>query len=247
MASPPSSATAGAAVAAVALAGVVDNLARTLPVTAATSQAAIGAARYVSRIAAPRVTALADAAAIAAALIGAVQALARDAAPADASAGLYAAATATQACAPTSASPALMRSYSLARALCVGLEVACLGEAFLAEARTDFADRQSAVAARARITAAMDGATDRIAGALGQAPLETLGTAARQSAAFLVAELSSLQPIARVRTARSLPATALAWALYRDPNRAAELVARNRTATPFFMATTLEALTPDAV
>ncbi|MEE7460691.1 hypothetical protein MFUR16E_04755 [Methylobacterium fujisawaense] len=246
MASPPSSALAGTAVSAVALAGVVDTLARTLPVPAPTAQAAIAKARYITVIAAPGITTLGDVAAVAAGLIGAVQALARDAAPADASAGLYAAAAATQACAPTSASPALTQAYALARALCVGVEAACLGEAFLAEARTDFADRQSAVAARQRIAVAMDGATDRVAAALGQATLDTLNTAARQASTFLMAELATLRPIARVRTARSMPAMALAWALYRNPARATELVARNRVATPFFMPTILEAVTPDA-
>lgn len=245
MAAPPSSAIAGAAVAAQALSGVLSDLARTLPVPTVTAQAAVATARRIDRTRAPRIVTLTDVATIGADLVGALQRLARDAGPADASAGLYIAAAATRGCAPVSASPALTQAYALARALCVGLEAAALGEAFLAEARTDFADRQSATAARARIGAAMDGAADRISAALGQVALEILGTAARQTSAFLVAEAATLRPIARVMTARSLPSTALGWGLYRDPARATDLVARNRCGTPFHMPTVLEALTPD--
>ena len=244
MAAPPSSAIAGAAVAAMALSGVLGDLAGTLPVPTATSQSVRALTRRIAQIRAPRLVALSDAAAIAASLVGGLQALARDATPSDAAAGLYAAATATQICVPISASPVLTQAYSLARALCVAVEAAALGEAFLAEARTDFADRQSATAARARIGAAMDGATDRVAASLGPAALDVLGPAARRASADLVTEAATLQPIARVKSAKSMPSTALAWALYQDPTRAADLVARNRSGTSLFMPTTFEALTP---
>jgi len=246
MASPPSSAIAGAAVSAVALANVVAGLTRGLPLPAATAQSALSACRRIASITAPRLSALTDAAGIAAELIASIQAVARDADPADASAGLYDAALSTRACAPSSTSPVLTQSYSLARALCVGVEAACLGEAFLCEARTEFGDRQAASAARDRITAALEGSVDRVAAALGQPAAFVLTTAANQTCAHLVDLSGSLQPLIRAQAARSFPSTALAWSLYADPSRAPELVARNRVGTPFHMPATFEALAPKA-
>lgn len=244
MASPPSSAIAGAAVSAVALANVVAGLTRGLPLPAVTAQNAMSACRRIAGITAPRLFTLDAAAAVAAELIATVQAIARDADPADASANLYDAAVATRACAPSSASPVLTQAYSLARALCVSVEAACLGEAFLCESRTDFGDRQAASAARDRITAALEGAVDQVAAALGQPAAFVLTTAANQTCAHLVDLSGSLQPLIRVQAARSFPSTALAWSLYADPTRAAELVARNRVGTPFHMPASFEALAP---
>ena len=246
MDSPPSSAVAGAAAAASALGDVVAGLARALPVPADAARSALSVARRAAQIQAPRIIVPADVAAIAAILVTTVQALARAGEPADASAGLYAAAAATRACAPGSASPALTLAYGLARALCIGVEAACLGEAFLAEARTGFADRQAASAARARIRDAYDGAADRIAAALGQRTLIVLDTAAREASTFLVQEASSLRPVIRVDAARSFPAASLAWSLYADPSRAAELLARNGCGTPFHMPASFEAPSPKA-
>lgn len=246
MASPPSSAVAGAAVAAIALSGVVTDLARTLPLPTDTARAGLSTARRIARVQAPRLFTPKDAAAIAAALVQTVQDLARDAPPADASAGLYAASAATRFCAPASASPVLTRAYGLARAICVGVEAACLGEAFLCEARTDFGDRQAASAARDRITAALDGALDRVAVALGQRAAVVLTTAAGECCAYLVERAGSLQPLVQVAAARSMPSTALAWSLYADPSRARELVARNAVGTPFHMPAAFEALAPKA-
>ena len=246
MASPPSSAVAGAAVSATALAGVVAGLVRSLPLPAARAQPALSACRRIASITAPRIFTLADAASVAATLIATVQGAARDAAPGDASAGLYDAAAATRACAPASASPVLTQAYSLARALCVGVEAACLGEAFLCEARTEFGDRQAASAARDRITAALDGAVDRVAAALGQPAAFVLTTAVNQTCAHLVDISGSLQPLIRAQAGRSFPSTALAWTLYADPARAPELVARNRIGTPFFCPAIIEAIAPKA-
>ncbi|MGU3417646.1 hypothetical protein [Methylobacterium sp. D54C] len=244
MASPPSSAIAGAAVSAVALANVVAGLSRGLPLPAETAQPALSACRRIAGIAAPRLFTLAGAAAIAAELIATVQKVARDAAPADASAGLYDAALATRACAPSSASPVLTQAYGLARAMCIAVEAACIGEAFLCEARTEFGDRQAASAARDRITAALDGAIDRVAAALGQPAAFVLSTAAGQTCAHLVDLSGSLQPLIRAQAGRSFPSTALAWSLYADPSRAPELLARNRVGTPFHMPASFEAVAP---
>jgi hypothetical protein len=229
-----------------ALANVVAGLVRGLPLPASRAQPALSACRRIAGITAPRIFTLADAASVAATLVATVQSVARDAAPGDASAGLYDAAAATRACTPTSASPVLTQAYSLARALCAGVEAACLGEAFLCEARTEFGDRQAASAARDRITAALDGAVDRVAAALGQPTAFLLTTAAGQTCAHLVDISGSLQPLIRAQAGRSFPSTALAWTLYADPARAPELVARNRVGTPFHMPASFEALAPKA-
>lgn len=245
MASPPSSALAGAAVSGVALAGVVADLAGSLPVATTSAQAAMVAAREVRLVTAPRIVAVSDVGAVAGSLVAAVQALARSCAPADAASALYVAAAATQACAPTSASPVLTQVYGLARALCLSVEMACLGEAFVAEARTGFADRDAASAARVRVRIAYDGAADRIAALLGEDILAIFGIAAREALAYLVQEAATIQPLIRVQAAKSFPAAALAWSLYADPERAGELMARNDVGTPFHMPAQIEAVSPE--
>lgn len=193
---------------------------------------------------APRIQSRADVAAIAATLITSVQSLARACDPADAATGLYAAAEGTRRCAPSSASPVLTQDYGLARAVCIGMEVACLGEAFLCEARTAFGDRQAANAARDRISAALDQAADRVAESLGQPAVFALSTAASQTCAYLVDLIGNLRPVVLVEAGRSYPSTRLAWALYADPARAEDLMARNRCGTPLFMPASFEALAP---
>lgn len=147
---------------------------------------------------------------------------------------------------PPTRSPAKRRASGLGRALLACSEAAMLGQAFLAEARSDFADRQSAVDARGRIAAAMDDCSDRIAAASGMTIFGLLSEAARQATEFLVAEASELKPVVQVEAQRSFPSSALAWSLYGDPARATELVSRNRVGTPLFMPPVIEALSPDA-
>ena len=238
----PSGALGGAAVSAVALAGVVADLAAGLPLPADVALAVSGTCRRIARVAAPRAFSAADVAAIGVDLVAAIQAAARGAEAGDASAGLYAAASRTQACVPVSASPVLTRLYRFAAMLAASCEVACLGEAFLAEARTGFADRRAASAARVRIRNAYDGASDRVAVLLGQPALMLLDSVAREASAHLVQEATSLRPVVLVQAGGSVPAAALGWSLYGDPERAAELMARNAVGTPFHMPATIEAV-----
>lgn len=242
----PGGALAGAAVSAAALAGIVDDFVSGLPMSESTAMGVVVAMRRVVRVSAPRITVPADVAAISTILIVHIQAGARAATPRDAADRLYEAAARSSGAYPASASPALTREYGLARALAAGVETACLGEAFLAEARTAFPDRQAATEARNRITAAMDGATDRIAAILGQPTIAVLSAAARECSAFLVRNAADLQPIVSVDAMRSYPSTAVAWALYGDPQRAGELIERNRVGTPLFMPASIEAISPKA-
>lgn len=240
----PSSALAAEAVSAIALANIVGDLTRALPLPGATALKVSASCRRLAEISAPRLRSPADVGALSEALIGNVQAAARAAIPADASAVLYEAAALAAFAYPATSSPVLTRAYGLARALAASIEAACLGEAFLAEARTAYPDRRAAAQARARIEAAMERASDRIAATLGQAVLGILSTAARECSAFIVQAATSLRPVIRVEGMRSFPSTALAWALYADPAMAPDLVARNRCGTPLFMPATLEALAP---
>jgi hypothetical protein len=242
----PSGVLAGGAVSAAALAGIVGEVAASLPLPDAVATASATATRRIIRVAAPRVTSLADIAAIGASLVSTVQAIARAAEPRDAATLLYVAGARASVTFPRSASPALTRDYGLARALAAGVETACLGEAFLAEARTEFPDRRAATEARDRIGSSLDAAVDRIAATLGQAVVAVIMRVARETSGHLVRMSADLQPVVRVDAQRSAPSTALAWHLYGDPQRAGELVDRNRCGTPLFMPASIEAVAPNA-
>ena len=157
----------------------------------------------------------------------------------------YAAAISVTTALPFIASPGRQYAAFLARALCAATEAAYLGQAFLAEARSNFTDRQSALDAQGRIAAALDGARDRIARCAGSQIYGILADAAQQATAYIVAIATDLKPIVRVKAPRSAPSTALAYALYGDPERGAELALRNSCATSLFMPAEFEALAPD--
>lgn len=246
MALVPSGALSGAAASAIALADVVARFARQVPLPTETALSTARTCRQLGAVQAVRLRGAGDVAALAARLTTTLQVAARAAEPADAAPLLYAAADGAQACVPRSASPILTRRFRLAAALSAGLEVTALGEAFLAEARTGFADQRAAVAARARIASAFDAAAERIGAQLGQEVLATLQTAVRETTRHLVELATTLQPVVRVETQGSLPSTALAFGLYGDPARAPDLVARNAVGTSLFMPTSLEAVAPKA-
>ena len=93
-------------------------------------------------------------------------------------------------------------------------------QCFVAEAKTNFGDRQSAIAGRARIAAAMDASLDRIAAATGQPIVDLLGQVARTASKHIATVAADLRPVVQVRTPRSAPSSAIAFALYGDPSRA---------------------------
>ncbi|MBI1202540.1 MAG: hypothetical protein GC182_08520 [Rhodopseudomonas sp.] len=59
---------------------------------------------------------------------------------------------------------------------------------------------------------------------------------------YLSRLITDLKPLVTVETAMRLPAVVMAWRLYADPARAAELVARNAVRHPSFMPVAFEAL-----
>lgn len=87
--------------------------------------------------------------------------------------------------------------------------------------------------------------TETVVGAglhLGDAVAAWLSAMTGEAALNLSRRAATLAPIVRVETALSLPASRLAYDLYGDAGRAAELVDRNRAATPAMMPTRIEAL-----
>jgi prophage DNA circulation protein len=109
--------------------------------------------------------------------------------------------------------------------------------------RLDFATRQQAQQARARLVAVMEPLLDRAAT---ETELLTVVVGAYgQALAAIDAEILSLKPLARVVTGQSQPACLLAWQLYSDTTRAAELVRLNNARCPEFMPVEILAPLPD--
>ncbi len=117
------------------------------------------------------------------------------------------------------------------------LVVACF-----ATVRSDYAARPDAQAARVALSAQADAVIDD-AGALYGAEVHSwlirlVGEAVLQISAIA----ATRAPLVRLETGLSLPSSLLAYDLYGDPARGAELVYRNRTGTPQLMPVILEAL-----
>jgi hypothetical protein len=115
--------------------------------------------------------------------------------------------------------------------------------AALATVRGGYAVRQDAMAARADLSAAVSPILGSI-GVLGYEAEDWLSGLTGDAITALSREAADRAPLVRVETGVSLPATVLAWRLYGDPARAADLVARNRVATPCLMPAAFEAAAP---
>lgn len=109
-----------------------------------------------------------------------------------------------------------------------------------AAVRASYATRQDAIAARARIAAAAD-ALYPLAAPAGPDAFDFIVRLAGSVVTGLSALAASRAPMVRVEINMSAPSVLMAWQLYADPARAAELVQRNRVATPFLMPVTFEA------
>jgi hypothetical protein len=110
-----------------------------------------------------------------------------------------------------------------------------------AAVRADYPSRQDAIAARARLSTEVAD----IYPLLGLAGADAVNFLVRLSGAAVraLSEIAaSRAPLVRVETNLSLPSTVLAYDLYAAPERAAELVQRNRSATPLIMPATIEAV-----
>lgn len=233
-----------AAAVAKALAGLIRGLAETVPADRDAAALCRRRCAAVERVLAGRVGSIDDVAALGGRLVATLQSFARSADQAAVAGAFYEAAGAAAALAPRSASAVLARRYRAAAALCAGVEAALLGAAFTAEARAPLLDRRSALAADRRIGKAVEAASGRISAALGDRAVALLAAVARNISHKLSEKAASLRPLVRVSTGRSYPSSALAWRLYADTTRAAELVRRTGCGTPMFMPTEFEALAP---
>lgn len=110
-----------------------------------------------------------------------------------------------------------------------------------AACRTHLPARQDAAALRARVAAVAEAAY-AIVGAAGADVLSFAVAIAGATVRHLSMVAASRAPVVRVETGLSLPASLVAWDLYGDPARGAEIVARNGSATPMLMPAVFEAL-----
>ena len=234
----------GAVNSSVGLAGILERLTQRVPAEPAKAAAALRIARAVSRVHGPAIVTRRDLGAVAAQLMRGVRMFARAADPALVAPDLYDAARQAVAFEPIRLSPTLQRRARPTRCMGAGFELICLIEAMLADGRANVSDPAGAAIARARIAAAHDAAADRIGSLLGRVASQALARSARDMARHIADQASSLKPLVRVDVARSNPSTALAWRLYGDPARGAELVARAAGGTPMFMPTSFIAVNP---
>lgn len=228
------------------LAAGLQALGASLPLSAPAALALRRTVYLVDGILAPRITTTIDVATIGRTLVAAAAAIAADVDVDDAAPAFAAAAASAAIAAPRFSSPARTIAGSFGRALAAAIEAAYLGQSFVAEAKRAFGDQASALAARARIATAMEGAIDRIANGAGQDVVALLQRVALIAGDHLATVATDLRPVVQVETRRSAPSTALAYGLYGDPTRAPELVARNKVACSLFMPTKLQALAPKA-
>lgn len=113
-----------------------------------------------------------------------------------------------------------------------------------AAVRAPYPARPDAQAARARLVARAQVAVEAAGDAFG---FEAHGWLSRLTgaAAVQISRIAATRaPLVRVETGMSLPAQLLAYDLYGDPARDAELVARAKSATPMLMPVSFEALAP---
>jgi prophage DNA circulation protein len=118
--------------------------------------------------------------------------------------------------------------------------VAFAGEAARAMAVADYVSRRDAAAARTRL-ATMVAKILPLYADLGADATAAFDDIYGEAARHMSSRILDLAPVMLVEVSASLPSNVLAYRLYGDPNRGAELVARNGVATPCFMPQRFEA------
>lgn len=108
--------------------------------------------------------------------------------------------------------------------------------------RADFDSRPEAVAARTLLAARADADYGAIAQSFGADVLEWIVSLVGTAMVQISAVAADKSPVVRVETNLSLPASVIAWELYGDPSRGAELVRRNNVSTAMLMPVAIEAL-----
>ncbi|MFZ5715753.1 MAG: DNA circularization N-terminal domain-containing protein [Bradyrhizobium sp.] len=108
--------------------------------------------------------------------------------------------------------------------------------------RTTFADRPSGVTARGEIAERFETELFDTTGAENHDLFVAIDALRGKVIEWLTKTINTLAPVIVVESARIMPSIALGWALYGDPTRGIELVARNNVRHPSFMPRTIEAL-----
>lgn len=114
----------------------------------------------------------------------------------------------------------------------------------IAAASRDYPDRPAAVTARADLAGRAEPDIARATGAAGEALALALTDLRNSAVAAISRRIANLAPVVTVSAGRVLPSIWWAWRLYGDPERAVELVERNRIKHPSHMPRTFEALAP---
>lgn len=108
--------------------------------------------------------------------------------------------------------------------------------------RRSYPARQDAAASRSDYAAAVAPVLEEVGLTLGGDAYGWLKDLVGQAVVILSRIAADRAPLVRVESGVSLPSTRLAWELYQDPARAAELVERNKSGTPLVMPVAIEAL-----
>jgi prophage DNA circulation protein len=138
--------------------------------------------------------------------------------------------------------PTARRAEANAAAAARTMRLAALVAYSEAMLRRSYVARPDGVAARAAVAGVFEAEAADTTGA-DQAPLYLAIDDLRGKVIdYLSRVINDLAPVVTVSSARSLPSLYLAWRLYQDPLRAAELVARNAVRHPSFMPLTITAL-----
>ena len=112
----------------------------------------------------------------------------------------------------------------------------------LAMVRGSYAAQSDAVAARDALSIKAQSAYGPIGDAFGYDVLDFVVRLIGQASIELSRIAANRSPLVRVEAGVSLPSSLLAYDLYGDPSRGAEIVKRNRSGTPMLMPAVFEAL-----
>lgn len=149
---------------------------------------------------------------------------------------------APSATAPPGASVNRQRAVTAANAAARLLRVAALTAYAEALARRTYASRSDGMTARADLVEYVGAEIEACAGADDIALAEALEGLRNAVVAYLSNAITSLAPVVAVETPIRLPALVLAYRLYGDPARAAEIIDRNAVRVPSRVPLTFEAL-----
>lgn len=138
--------------------------------------------------------------------------------------------------------PTARRAEANAAAAARMVRLAALVACSEAMIRRDYVARPDGVAARAAVASMFETEASETTGAAHAALYLAIDDLRGKVIDYLSRVINDLAPIVTVSTARSLPSLYLAYRLYQDPLRAAELVARNAVRHPSFMPLTITAL-----